>query len=100
MIEEGPAITTVAVPAGGCGIHNGRLWHGSDRNASPNRPRRGLGIHFCPAEARFREADGRTLAHKVREASFDGAAADDADDAAGERGCDMSPDLFPVTFSR
>ena len=57
------SITTLAVRAGGCGIHNGRLWHGSGANASASKPRRGLGIHFVPAEARLRTALGRTLAH-------------------------------------
>lgn len=45
----------VGVRAGGAGIHNGRTWHGSGRNASSTKPRRGIGIHFVPADAKFRD---------------------------------------------
>jgi ectoine hydroxylase-related dioxygenase (phytanoyl-CoA dioxygenase family) len=51
--EAALAFSTVAVKAGGAGIHNGRTWHGSGPNAT-DRPRRGLGIHFVPASATFR----------------------------------------------
>ena len=46
---------TVGVRAGGAGIHNGRTWHGSGKNESSTRPRRGVGIHFVPSDATFRE---------------------------------------------
>ena len=59
-------ITTLTVKAGGCGIHDGRLWHGSGPNLSEIKPRRGLGIHFIPADAKLREASGSTLAHTLR----------------------------------
>lgn len=39
--------------AGGISIHNGRTWHGSGKNKTTNRPRRGLGLHFVPAEVQF-----------------------------------------------
>jgi len=39
--------------AGGCSIHDGRTWHGSGCNASANLPRRGLGLHFVPADAQW-----------------------------------------------
>lgn len=39
--------------AGGLSIHNGLTWHGSHKNASPVRPRRGLGLHFCPKNVRW-----------------------------------------------
>lgn len=103
-------VVPVSVRAGGCGIHNGRLWHGSGRNASPKRPRRGLGIHFVPADARFREAEGRTLAHGIAAAHAKarrGSAADDAvpSDASprAHTHCDdeqrlLLPELFPVTW--
>ena len=65
-------IERVEVRAGGCGIHNGRLWHGSGRNESATRPRRGLGIHFVPADARFRDADAAvTQAHAFRDPTGD-----------------------------
>lgn len=38
---------------GGFSIHDGRTWHGSPRNKSKSRPRRGFGIHYVPAEVRF-----------------------------------------------
>lgn len=65
--EASLRIERLSVKMGGCGIHNGRLWHGSGKNASANRPRRGLGIHYVPAEARFRDASANTtLAHRDR----------------------------------
>eukprot|EP01091_Cochliopodium_minus_P003475 TRINITY_DN1337_c0_g1_i1.p1 TRINITY_DN1337_c0_g1~~TRINITY_DN1337_c0_g1_i1.p1 ORF type:complete len:298 (-),score=70.49 TRINITY_DN1337_c0_g1_i1:1057-1950(-) len=42
----------VSIPPGGCSIHNGKTWHGSGFNTSDN-PRRGMGIHFIPANAKF-----------------------------------------------
>ena len=67
-------VRRVEVSAGGGSVHNGRLWHGSGPNASKDLPRRGLGIHFVPAEARFRDDTdylGKLFApHKV-EGSLD-----------------------------
>lgn len=77
-------IERLAVRAGGVGIHNGRLWHGSGPNSSATKPRRGLGIHFVPADARLRDPDaGTTLAHRFR-------AADGSDTLPHES--------FPVTW--
>jgi Phytanoyl-CoA dioxygenase (PhyH) len=42
------------LPKGGLAIHDGRTWHGSPRNHSRTRPRRGYGIHYVPANVRFR----------------------------------------------
>ena len=39
--------------AGGLSIHHGKIWHGSAKNSSKTRPRRGLGLHFVPANVRF-----------------------------------------------
>ena len=112
-----PPVTPVLVAAGGAGIHNGRLWHGSDQNSSATRPRRGLGIHFVPASARFREPQGHTLAHKSRAlpppaagvptggGGAEGQGCPEARGAAaaagGEQqdGCTLSPALFPITYS-
>ena len=33
--------------------HHGRTWHGSGKNLSATWPRRGLGLHFVPANVRF-----------------------------------------------
>ncbi|GAX11890.1 hypothetical protein FisN_17Lh203 [Fistulifera solaris] len=46
-------VTLQGLQAGGISIHDGRTWHGSGKNKTTNRPRRGLGLHFVPAEVRF-----------------------------------------------
>lgn len=79
-------IKRLQVVAGGAGIHNGRLWHGSGPNVSATRPRRGLGVHFVPAEARYRDAEVgyQTMAHRWR-------------DPAG--GNELPQESFPVTWA-
>ena len=47
-------LSKVKVSAGGVSIHDGRIWHGSGANNRKGSPRRGLGIHFVPAHARFK----------------------------------------------
>ena len=47
-------VSMAGLRAGGLSIHDGRCWHGSGRNKSECKPRRGLGLHFVPAEARFK----------------------------------------------
>ncbi len=39
--------------AGGLSIHHGKIWHGSAKNSSKTKPRRGLGLHFVPANVKF-----------------------------------------------
>lgn len=46
-------VSMAGLKAGGMSIHDGRTWHGSAKNTSKTRPRRGVGLHFVPAEARF-----------------------------------------------
>ena len=46
-------VSMAGLRAGGISIHNGRTWHGSGKNQSTWRPRRGLGLHFVPANVRF-----------------------------------------------
>lgn len=46
-------ISMAGLPAGSITIHNGNTWHGSGRNQSMTQPRRGLGIHYVPAQVRF-----------------------------------------------
>ena len=41
--------------AGGLSIHHGKVWHGSSKNRSTCRPRRGIGLHFVPTDVRFTE---------------------------------------------
>ena len=53
-VEYDPArIVRVVTPAGGISVHDGRTWHGSGVNKSA-LPRRGIGIHFAPADIVFR----------------------------------------------
>jgi hypothetical protein len=49
-------ISMAGLLKGGIAIHDGRIWHGSPGNASLNRPRRGLGIHYVPAQVKFTKA--------------------------------------------
>ena len=46
-------VSMAGIEAGGISIHNGLTWHGSGKNKSLNRPRRGLGIHYIPGNAEF-----------------------------------------------
>jgi len=45
-------LVPIEVPAGGCVIHAGGTWHGSDANRT-QQPRRSLVTHCLAAEARF-----------------------------------------------
>jgi ectoine hydroxylase-related dioxygenase (phytanoyl-CoA dioxygenase family) len=51
--EQLDFVSMAGLKGGGMSIHHGKVWHGSSKNNSKNRPRRGLGMHFVPAEARF-----------------------------------------------
>jgi ectoine hydroxylase-related dioxygenase (phytanoyl-CoA dioxygenase family) len=46
-------VSTAGMKSGGLSIHNGKTWHGSGKNCSTNRPRRGLGLHFVPGHVRW-----------------------------------------------
>ena len=48
-------VSMAGLKQGALSIHDGRTWHGSSRNKSEFRPRRGFGIHFVPANVRFTE---------------------------------------------
>ena len=52
-------ISMVGLSAGGLSIHHGKTWHGSGKNESNQRPRRGLGLHFVPAEVKFIKEDAK-----------------------------------------
>ena len=52
-LENLEIVSMDGLPAGALSIHNGRTWHGSGKNNSKVRPRRGLGLHFVPANVRF-----------------------------------------------
>lgn len=48
-----PEIVYVEIPAGGCVIHHGNVWHGSSKNTRPDRVRRSLSIHTLSSETQF-----------------------------------------------
>ena len=52
-------LSLAGLSAGGLSIHHGKTWHGSGKNASNDRPRRGLGLHFVPAEVKFIKEDAK-----------------------------------------
>ena len=83
-------VSVAGLAAGGISIHDGRTWHGSGRNESATRPRRGLGIHFIPAEARFTaEAAKSRLWRRYVEGT---------DMSDGLIVVEMPDDDFPVTW--
>lgn len=45
--------STAGMKSGGLSLHHGKTWHGSGKNCSKDRPRRGLGLHFVPGCVRF-----------------------------------------------
>lgn len=46
-------VSLAGMRTGGMSVHDGRTWHGSGRNSSIIRSRRGYGLHFVPAKVRF-----------------------------------------------
>jgi ectoine hydroxylase-related dioxygenase (phytanoyl-CoA dioxygenase family) len=55
-VGESVDLVPVEVAAGGCVIHSGGIFHGSDRNRT-DRPRRSLVTHCIAAEARFHPSE-------------------------------------------
>jgi hypothetical protein len=47
-----PELVAVEVPAGGCALHDGGTWHGSDTNRS-DKPRRSAVAHCMSSAAKF-----------------------------------------------
>lgn len=125
VAEDELEVISLKSRAGGCGIHDGKLWHGSGKNMSATKPRRGLGIHFVPSTAKFKLASGKTLAHRAQAAHMAELAAgmeagepmvdSSAEAAASADRCatgavesggagegaslELSPELFPITWS-
>jgi Phytanoyl-CoA dioxygenase (PhyH) len=52
-VDDLDIISMAGLQAGSLSIHHGKIWHGSGKNESTSRPRRGLGLHFVPANVRF-----------------------------------------------
>lgn len=63
-------LVPVEVPAGGCAIHAGGMWHGSDANRT-SRPRRSLVTHCVAAEARFHPTEVSYIYSRYRRVGDD-----------------------------
>ena len=46
-------VSMAGLKAGGISIHDGRTWHGSGKNQSSTKPRRGIGLHYVPAQVQW-----------------------------------------------
>jgi hypothetical protein len=76
-------LVPIEVPAGGCAIHAGGTWHGSDANRS-GRPRRSLVTHCLASEARFHPTEVSTIYSRYHRIG---------DDA-------MDESFFPILWTR
>ncbi|HMK86899.1 MAG TPA: phytanoyl-CoA dioxygenase family protein [Steroidobacteraceae bacterium] len=63
-------LVPVEVPAGGCAVHAGGLWHGSDVNRT-REPRRSLVTHCLRAEARFHPTEVSYIYSRYRRVGDD-----------------------------
>ncbi len=80
---EVPEIVPVEVPAGGGALHDGRTWHGSDRNRGET-PRRAVVAHCVSSAARFHPRETSPIYSRYKRAG----------DAA------MDESFFPVLWTR
>lgn len=80
-------VSMAGLKRGGISIHHGKTWHGSGRNRSKSKARRGLGMHFVPGSARF-TADA--LHSKLWKPYVD-----DVEDPSS---VDLPDEDFPLTF--
>ncbi|KAL3811903.1 hypothetical protein ACHAXA_001428 [Cyclostephanos tholiformis] len=84
-------VSLAGMRTGGMSVHNGRTWHGSGRNASSVRSRRGYGLHFVPAEVRF-------TAEMRFSKLWRGYVPDDDDDVVDIAKIDIPEEDFPLTY--
>ena len=63
-------IACVEVPAGGCAVHSGRTWHGSDSNRT-GQPRRSLVTHCLSSECRFHPTEVSHIYSRYKRISDD-----------------------------
>jgi ectoine hydroxylase-related dioxygenase (phytanoyl-CoA dioxygenase family) len=63
-------LVAVEVPAGGCAIHAGATWHGSDANRAAT-PRRSLVTHCLPSPARFHPTEVSYIYSRYRRVGDD-----------------------------
>ncbi len=83
QIDVRPEIVPVEVPAGGCALHDGRTWHGSDSNRG-ERPRRAVVAHCVSSEARFHPSETSPVYSRYKR--------------AGDEAMDES--FFPILWTR
>jgi ectoine hydroxylase-related dioxygenase (phytanoyl-CoA dioxygenase family) len=76
-------LVPIEVPAGGCVIHAGGTWHGSDANRSA-QPRRSLVTHCLAAQARFHPTEISYIYNRYRRVGDD----------------TMDESFFPVLWTR
>jgi hypothetical protein len=86
-LERLEIVSMAGLKAGGLSIHHGKIWHGSGRNDSTTRPRRGLGMHFVPANVKFTSEAARSSLWKPYVANVD-------DPSAVE----LSEEDFPISI--
>jgi len=60
QIEDLEFVSMKNLCAGGLSIHDGRTWHGSKGNVSTSKPRRGIGLHYVPANVRFTQSASKS----------------------------------------
>lgn len=72
---------------GSMSIHHGKTWHGSGENKSKSKPRRGLGVHYVPANVRF-------TAEASHSSLWKSYVANSEDPSTIE----LSQDDFPITY--
>ncbi|KAG7349690.1 mitomycin antibiotics/polyketide fumonisin biosynthesis protein [Nitzschia inconspicua] len=70
-VDELEIVSMAGLKAGGLSIHHGKIWHGSGKNSSTTRPRRGLGLHFVPANVRFTKDAANSSIWKSYVSNFD-----------------------------
>ena len=57
-------VSMAGMKNGGLSIHHGKIWHGSAKNCSRDKPRRGLGLHFVPANVKFTSEAAKSILWK------------------------------------
>lgn len=86
-LEELEIVSMAGLKAGGLSIHDGKVWHGSNKNSSRTRPRRGLGLHFVPVNVRFTAAANRSSLWKSYVAGADDPSTVELSDEDFPRSC-------------
>lgn len=69
--EDLDFISMAGLKRGGLSIHHGKIWHGSAKNCSRTKPRRGLGLHFVPANVKFTSEASKSRLWKSYVATVD-----------------------------